>query len=186
MTDPVKIILNEEQIALTIKRLSMQIIENHIDFNKLCIIGIQEKGVLLSERLIQTLMSMTPEASAIKYGKLDITFYRDDFRRRAIPLKASSTHIEFLVEGMEVLLIDDVLYSGRTVHAAMSALLDFGRPASVELLVLVDRRFNRKFPVQANYIGISVDALQEAYVKVMWREVEGQDQVNFYPGSENL
>ena len=113
----------------------------------------------------------------IDYGKLDITFYRDDFRTREVPLKASSTELDFLVEGKDVILIDDVLYTGRTIQAGLSALQHYGRPREVKLLSLIDRRFNRHLPIQSDYIGLRVDAIDEAYVKVEWEEVEGMDRV---------
>ena len=183
--DKGKIIVSSERFQLTILRLCHQILENHSDLNELCIIGIQERGVSLSERIRLNLNQMLGK-SDFKYGMLDITFYRDDFRRREIPIKASSTSINFQVENKKVILVDDVLYTGRTIHAAMSALLDFGRPASIEMLCMVDRRFNRHLPIKADYVGIAVDALDEAYVKVNWMEKEGVDEVRLYSGKGNL
>ena len=108
-------------------------------------------------------------------------FYRDDFRTREIPIRANQTDIEFLLDGKHVILIDDVLYSGRTIQSALSALQDFGRPASIHLLVMVDRRFNRHLPIQPDYSGIVVDSLDEAYVKVEHTHVDGQDRVLLFP-----
>lgn len=113
----------------------------------------------------------------IEYGKLDITFYRDDFRIRKAPLKANTTEIDFLVEDKKVILVDDVLYTGRTVQAALTALQHYGRPKSVELMTMVDRRFNRHLPIQSDYTGMTIDALDEAYVKVEWVEEEGIDRI---------
>ena len=160
-------ILPAERFGLTLDRLCHQLIENYDDFEGACIIGVQPRGTLLADRIHAKLTTITGLPS-IAYGKLDITFYRDDFRHREKPLRASTTEIDFLVEGKKVILIDDVLYTGRTIHAAMSALLDFGRPEKVELLVLVDRRFNRELPIKSDYTGIRVDALDEAYVRVDW------------------
>ncbi len=169
-----------ERFALTLDRLCHQLIENYDAFEGACLIGIQPRGTLLSDRLYQRLLHFTG-LSSIEYGKLDITFYRDDFRHRDKPLRASSTEIDFLVEGKRVVLIDDVLYTGRTVHAALSALLDFGRPAKVELLVLIDRRFNRQLPIRSDYTGMQVDALDEAYVRVEWQHLSGEDRVLLFP-----
>ncbi len=152
--------------------------------NELCLIGIQERGVLLAERLKDHLTAMLG-GQPFSYGKLDITFYRDDFRLRDIPIKAASTHIDFLVENKEVILVDDVLYTGRTVHAAMAALQDFGRPKKIEMLAMVDRRFNRHLPIKADYFGIAVDAVDEAYVRVNWKEKHGSDQVLLYPAKND-
>lgn len=171
-----RIILDQPRMALTIDRLCYQLIEEFDDFSNTCVIGIQQRGVFLAERILQRL----DEAMGVKgvdFGKLDITFYRDDFRRRDKPLEASKTQIDFLVEDKNVILVDDVLYTGRTISAALAALNHYGRPAKVELLVMVDRRFNRHLPVKSTFRGIRVDALDEAYVRVEWEGMEGQDRV---------
>lgn len=169
-----RVILPKERFALTLDRLCHQLIENYDEFDAACIIGIQPRGTLLAGRIFDNVKRITG-LQTIEYGKLDITFYRDDFRHRDKPLRASSTDINFLVENKRVVLIDDVLYTGRTVHAALSALLDFGRPAKVELLVLVDRRFHRDLPIRSDYTGLRVDAFDEAYVNVIWDGVAGTD-----------
>jgi pyrimidine operon attenuation protein/uracil phosphoribosyltransferase len=179
--DQGKIIVSQERFQLTLMRLCHQILENHIDLENLCLIGIQERGVFLAERLTDELTKML-KGQPFHYGVLDITFYRDDFRRRDVPIRASATHIEFLVENKDVILVDDVLYTGRTVHAAMAALQDFGRPRKIEMLCMVDRRFNRHFPIKADYHGIAVDALDDAYVKVNWKQKHGEDQVLLFAG----
>jgi pyrimidine operon attenuation protein/uracil phosphoribosyltransferase len=183
--DSGKIILSAAHVELTLLRLCHQILENHQDLSSTCIIGIQERGVPLAARLRTALTHMTGEQS-FDYGMLDITFYRDDFRRRNIPIKAATTEIDFIVENRDVILVDDVLYTGRTVHAAMAALQDFGRPRRIEMLCLVDRRFNRHFPIRADYVGVAVDALDEAYVKVFWEEPDGVDEVRLYSGKHNV
>ena len=149
------------------------------DFAGVCIIGIQERGVFLADRLYDIIESKQPHGVPLR-GKLDITFYRDDYRIRQDPLKASSTHIDYSVDGKKVILVDDVLYSGRTIHAAMAALQDLGRPEKVELVTMVDRRFNRHLPIAPDYVGITVDALDEAYVRVRWKEAEGKDEILFF------
>ena len=108
---------------------------------------------------------------------LDITFYRDDFRRGEKTLEASSTEINFLVEGKKVVFIDDVLYTGRSIRAALTAIQSFGRPSEIELLTLIDRRFSRHLPIQPNYRGRQVDAINEEKVKVMWEENDGKDVI---------
>lgn len=178
-----KTILAEERFRLTIDRLCHQLIEEYDCFENTCIIGVQERGVVLADRVIERLQKLAPKCT-IEYGKLDITFYRDDFRRRETPLKASSTELDFHIEGKKVILIDDVLYTGRTIHAAMSAMQDYGRPERVELLTLVDRRFYRHMPIQADYSGIIVDALDKAYVKVEWQHLDGKDRVLLFSATK--
>jgi pyrimidine operon attenuation protein / uracil phosphoribosyltransferase len=181
--DKGKVIFSEDRISLTLMRLCHQVIENHPDMHKLCIVGIQERGVMLAERLKFHLHNLLGEQQ-FSYGKLDISFYRDDFRRREIPIKAASTDIEFEIEDKNVLLVDDVLYTGRTVHAAISAISDIGRPRKIEMLCMVDRRFNRHFPIKADYAGLSIDSLDEAYVKVKWLEHDGADEVRLFSGKK--
>jgi len=175
------VIVNSSQFALTIERLCYQLIENHGDFQNSCIIGIQPRGTLLANRIVSVLKRIS-NINDLLYGKLDITFYRDDYRARTKPLSASVTEMDFIIEGKKVILIDDVLYTGRTISAALNSLLHYGRPNMVELLVLVDRRFNRELPVQSNYTGITIDALAQEYVKVEWVEEHGIDQILFYSG----
>ncbi len=169
------VIHDSAKFNLTIERLCQHLIENHGDFSNTCLIGIQTGGVQLGDRLIKRLGVLTGQK--IQYGKLDITFYRDDFRTRTKPLEANPTEINFLVEDKRVILLDDVLYSGRTTVSAITALQHYGRPRTVELLVLVDRRFKRVVPVQPNYFGIMVDTLQDEYVTVEWAETHGKDQI---------
>lgn len=171
-----RVILTPEHFALTVDRLCYQLVEEFDDFSNTCLIGIQPRGVALSERIYRRLIDHMG-VDRIDYGKLDITFYRDDFRRREQPMAASVTEMDFLVEDKHVVLIDDVLYTGRTVQAALTALNHYGRPRTVELLTLVDRRFNRHLPIVANFAGIRVDALDQAYVKVEWKEIHGADRV---------
>lgn len=180
-----RVILSSDQFQLTITRLCHQLIENYDSFENCCIVGIQDRGAILSDRIIKNLKKLMPK-SDIDYGKLDITFYRDDFRRRDTPLKASSTHMDFIIEEKNVILVDDVLYTGRTIQAALTALQQFGRPKKVDLLCLVDRRFNRALPIQSNYVGVTVDSIDEAYVKVEWKHMEGEDKILLYSQQEDL
>lgn len=174
-----KVLFDALQLHRTIDRLCFQIIERHEDFSNCCLIGIQSKGAVLSERINQRLIELNKKGPAF-HGKLDITFFRDDFRKDNKILQAQETEIDFLIEDRKVILVDDVLYTGRTIQAGLQALSNFGRPLSVELLVLIDRRFNRHLPIQANYIGLKVDAIHEAYVKVEFKEEDGEDRVLFY------
>lgn len=177
-----RIILSEEKLNLVLDRLAHQLIEYHGDFSNSCIIGIQPRGIALSDRLIGRLKSIA-KIKEIQYGLLDITFHRDDFRTRNEPLKANTMKMDFLVDNKKVILIDDVLYTGRTIQAAISALQHFGRAEKIELLVLIDRRFNRDLPIQSDYAGMAVDALDQAYVKVEWSE-GGGGKVRIYATKE--
>ena len=169
-----KTILSSAQLGITIKRLDHQILENCPDPSNTCLIGIQPRGIWLSQRLIQELRSIQP-GNAMKYGILDITFYRDDVRSE---LKvANQTDINFSIEGKKVILVDDVLYTGRTIRAALDALMDFGRPSQVELCVLIDRRFSRELPIQPDYTGKSIDSIITQKVQVGWQENSGKDEV---------
>lgn len=178
-----RVILNEKKFTLTMGRICEQLIEEYDDFANTCIIGIQERGAIFSDRVVSSLRSRGLEHFSA--GKIDISFHRDDYRRRERPIAPSQTDIDFIIEDKDVLLIDDVLYTGRSVHAAMSALQQFGRPASISLLSLVDRRFNRNFPIQANFVGITVDAIDEAYVKVEWEHIDGKDQIKLFSKKES-
>ena len=169
-----KPILSEQQIELTIKRLANQILENAIQLENTVIIGIQPRGVFLSDRIVKELASEI-DKEKIRYGKLDITFYRDDIRKELhVP---NRTDIKFSIEGKKVVLIDDVLYTGRTIRAALDALMDFGRPEKAELVVLIDRRYSRQLPIQPDYTGKSIDSIVTQKVKVLWKEKDGRDEV---------
>ena len=156
--------------------MACQLIENHHNFKNTVLIGLQPRGVLLADRLVSILKNDYGIAD-IKLGKLDITFYRDDFRRRESPLEANTTHIDFIVEDKNVVFIDDVLFSGRSIRAALTAIQSFGRPADIELLVLIDRRFSRHLPIQPDYRGRQVDVINEEKVSVHWKDRDGKDSV---------
>jgi pyrimidine operon attenuation protein/uracil phosphoribosyltransferase len=171
-----RLILNSKHFDITINRLCYQLIENHGDFSESAIIGLQPRGIFLARRLHKKL-SLIFDQKKILTGNLDVTFFRDDFRRRESPLLPNATQVEFLVENKNVILVDDVLFTGRTIRAGLDAILAFGRPAKVELLTLIDRRYSRHLPIEPNYVGKSVDAIDSENVKVNWEEVEGEDQV---------
>jgi pyrimidine operon attenuation protein / uracil phosphoribosyltransferase len=170
------ILLDGPKFQITIQRLCHQLIENHGDFRDTVILGIQPRGIYLAARIEAELRKILPQA-VIRNGSLDITFFRDDFRRREGPLVPNSTRIDFIMEGKNVILVDDVLWTGRTIRSAMDAMLAFGRPAKVELLVLVDRRFSRHLPIEPDYIGIQVDSIDSQKVIVSWKELDQEDKV---------
>jgi len=158
-------ILDKQQLHLTILRLAHQLLENHLDLNDVVFLGLQPRGVQVSNKMIECIKGLCPN-DKVNYGLLDITFYRDDVREQV--RFANKTDIPFSVEGKQVILIDDVLYTGRTIRAALDALLDFGRAKKVELCVLVDRRFNRELPIQPDYYGKAIDSTISQKVKVDW------------------
>lgn len=171
-----RVLLNAEKIQVILQRLACQLIENHNDFKNTVLIGIQPRGVYLANR-IQAILQEEVKGTPPQFGKLDITFYRDDFRRGDKVLQANQTQINFIVENKKVVFIDDVLYTGRSIRAALTAIQSFGRPQTVELLTLIDRRFSRHLPIQPDYNGKQVDAINNERVVVKWKENEGEDVV---------
>lgn len=171
-----KTLLNAKEIEIILHRLACQLIENHLDFSETILIGLQPRGVFLCNRLVDILEKEYGIKKILK-GKLDITFYRDDFRRRDAPIEANKTEIDFLVEGKKIVFIDDVLYSGRSTRAALTAIQAFGRPKKIELLVLIDRRFSRHLPIQPDYRGRQVDVINNEQVRVDWKENGQTDAV---------
>mgnify|MGYP002332396563 FL=1 len=171
-----KVLLNSKEIEIILHRLACQLIENHNDFSDTVLIGLQPRGSYLAQRLASILTS-DYNIKGLNVGLLDITFYRDDFRRRDEPLEATDTQIDFLIEDKKVVIIDDVLFSGRSVRSALTAIQSYGRPESVELLVLIDRRFSRHLPIQPNYRGRQVDAINKERVIVNWEELHKKDAV---------
>jgi pyrimidine operon attenuation protein/uracil phosphoribosyltransferase len=171
-----KVLLNAKEVQIALHRLACQLIENHDTFENTVLVGIQPRGVFFAER-IKKLLETEYKIKNIQLGYLDITFYRDDFRRSGKPLEASKTNIDFIVEDKKVIFIDDVLYTGRSIRSALTAIQSFGRPMEIELLTLIDRRFSRHLPIQPDYRGRQVDAIGEEKVKVCWMENEGEDAV---------
>lgn len=168
------ILISEQQLPSIIKRLSHQILETHPGLHNTVLIGLQPRGVYLSDRIVAALHQELPEDQVV-YGKLDITFYRDDIRRELHV--ATQTDIPFSIEGKTVILIDDVLFTGRTIRASLDALLAFGRPSKVKLCVLVDRKPSRELPIQPDFSGKEMDTLTPFKVKVRWKENDGVDDV---------
>lgn len=156
-------------------RLAHQLMEHH-DFRTTDLVGLQPRGLLVADRLRSRLQSLL-EGRELRLGALDPTFHRDDFRRNDHPIMPKRTDMDFLVEDRNVILIDDVLFTGRTIRAGLDALLAHGRPRKVELLVLVDRRFQRQLPIEPQYIGRSIDSLDAQHVRVEWGKEVGFDRV---------
>lgn len=171
-----KSIFSEKKLNIALQRMAREIIEHHGSFEHTALIGIQPRGVFFANRIHHLLKELMP-GTDIPYGTLDITFYRDDFQSKNEIILPEDTALNFSVEDKNIILIDDVLYTGRTIRAAMDALVDFGRPALVELMVLIDRRFSREVPIQADYVGMHVDSIEAQKVKVKWKENEGKDEV---------
>jgi len=167
-----KILLSKQHVSIILSRLCHQLMERHGDFSNTVLVGLQPRGTLLMVRLLDLLKE--EGIDSIASGKLDTTFFRDDFRRSEKPLHAKATEMNVLLEGKEVVLIDDVLFTGRSIRSALSAIDSYGRPKSIELLVLVDRRFSRHLPIQPDYLGAQVDALQGDKVKVVWSEAQAE------------
>jgi len=170
-----KSLIDHNRIQITLQRLAHQLLENHPSWANSAIVGIQPRGTRLSDRIVDYLRNWTGDRH-IAYGKLDITFYRDDIHQGGV-LVPSTTDMDFGVSGKRVILIDDVLHTGRTIRAAMDALLDFGRPEAIELMVLIDRRFSRELPIQPDYTGLAVDTIMSQKVLVKWEETDGKDEV---------
>lgn len=169
-----RIILDSKHFEITITRLCYQLIEVHNDFSNTVIIGLQPRGILLAKRIQKKLIEITKNKN-IQCGSLDITFYRDDFHKKE--LVPNRTEIDFIIEDKNVVMVDDVLYTGRTIRAGLDAMLAFGRPNDVELLVLIDRRLSRHVPIQAKYIGKVIDSVASEKVTVEWNESDGKDKV---------
>ena len=165
-----RLIVSNQLLDIMIRRLCHQLIENHGDFSDSVIIGLQPRGRFVAERLAQTLQEIL--GKPVRQGLLDTTFHRDDFRRRDNPLTANATQIDFVIENQKVILVDDVLFTGRSVRAALDAMTAFGRPARVSLLVLIDRLYSRELPVEATYVGKKVNSLQSERVLVTWKNAE--------------
>lgn len=163
-----RLLLGHPQLAITIGRLCQELIENHQDFENTVFLGLQPRGIFFAERIKERLHEFTD--AEIQLGYLDSTFYRDDFRRRDSPKRANETKIDFLIEGKKVILIDDVFYTGRSIRAAMDAMIAYGRPAKVELLVLVERKYSRHVPIKPDYIGSQVNTMDSQKVLVEWKE----------------
>ena len=177
-----KLILDPSLLQITIFRLVEELIENHGDFQNTVLLGMQPRGIFLAKRIHQRLEERL--GKKVELGFLDTTFYRDDFRRRENPLQANATQIDFLIEDKKVILIDDVLFTGRTVRAALDAMIAFGRPQLVELLIFIDRKYTRDLPIQADYVGKKVNTLKTQRVLVEWTD-NGSTEDNIWLVTNN-
>ena len=171
-------ILSENDIDRVIKRISHEILERNRGSESLVFIGLQKRGVPLAKRIAENIKNF--EGTKIETGKLDITFYRDDIGKNIKPT-AQITDISFDIEGKNVILVDDVLYTGRTVRAALDAIIDFGRPRSIQLVVLIDRG-HRELPIRADYVGKNLPTSHNESVEVKLKETDGEDSVTLVEG----
>ena len=163
-----RLILDSRLLEITVNRLCQQLIENHGNFSNSVIIGLQPRGIYLAE-LIKTRLSSNLSIE-VPLGYLDTTFHRDDFRRREKPPEPSTTNIQFIIEDKNVILVDDVIYTGRSIRAAMDAMITFGRPRKVELLTLINRKYSRQLPIEPDYVGRDVNTIETQRVMVEWKE----------------
>ena len=168
-------------IERTLARLAHEIMERHQDLKSLALVGIRRRGEFLAERLVELIHKH--RNIEVKFGTVDVTFHRDDFRTRLPFPEVGATQIPFGVDNLHILLVDDVLYTGRTVRAAMNSLMDFGRPAAIELVVLVDRE-GRELPIQADYVGQRFPVSGNEHIHVHVTEIDGQDEVLLMEYSE--
>lgn len=169
-----KTVLSEDDINRILTRMAYEIMEIHKGIKNLALVGIQTRGVYLAKRLKSKIKEIEGEKPLI--GELDINLYRDDWTQIGHSPVVKPTEINFTVEDRKIILVDDVLYTGRTVRAAMDALMDFGRPSKIELAVLIDRG-HRELPIQANYVGRAIETLHSETVNVMLSEHDGEDRV---------
>ena len=162
-----KILLNSQKLTIILKRLACQLVENHPGLENTVLIGLQPRGVNLLDQLV-LILEAELGLSKVENGYLDTTFFRDDFRRSEKILAANATQLDVQIEGKSIVLIDDVLFTGRSIRAALTAIDSYGRPSNIELLTLIDRRFSRHLPIQPDYLGAQIDALEGDKVGVKW------------------
>lgn len=175
-----RLLLNAKEVNIILNRLACQLRETHLDFSNTVLIGLQPRGAIVAQRLVNILCEKYV-IDNIQLGLMDITFFRDDFRRTTKVLEAKENRMEVQIEGKRVVLIDDVLYTGRSVRAALTAIDSYGRPSEIQLLTLIDRRFSRHLPIQPDFLGRQVDAIQNERVRVHWKEEDGHDAVYLTP-----
>ncbi|MBK7560506.1 MAG: bifunctional pyr operon transcriptional regulator/uracil phosphoribosyltransferase PyrR [Chitinophagaceae bacterium] len=163
-----QVLLSSQQLSDMVDQLAGQLHKSHRDMNDVVFVGIQQGGVVLGNEIVSAIQKINP-GQKVPYGQLDITFYRDDIRKEI--LAPDTMNLPFAIENKTVVLIDDVLFTGRTIKAALDVLLDYGRPAKVELCVLVDRKEHRQFPIQADYVGVTLKTNRTDKVKLVNKEV---------------
>ena len=174
-------LMRPQSIERTLRRLAHEVLENMEDLDKARIIGIRDRGDHLAKRLAEIIQDV--EGLEIPIGYLDITFYRDDFRTKLSQPSVMSTEIPFDLEGVDIILVDDVLYTGRTIRAAMDAIMDYGRPGSIRLAVLIDRG-HRELPIRPDFVGKNFPTATDEQVRVYLTEVDDEDGVYLYDKSE--
>ncbi len=168
------ILFKSDKIDNILKRIAHEIIEKNNNLNKLCIIGIKSRGDILSDRIVDKIYQLSNVK--VKCGSIDVTFYRDDFLSNLGSHKIGPSNIDFDISGLHVILIDDVLYSGRTIRAAMDEIFSFGRPGSIKVGVLVDRG-HRQLPIKASYIGKNIPTSNQEQVHVYLKEIDQKEEV---------
>lgn len=167
-------ILTKEEIVRAITRISHEILERNKGSKDLVIVGIRTRGYVLAERVAQSISRI--DGAKLKVGSLDITLYRDDLSVVSEQPVIHKTEIDFDIEGKNIILVDDVLYTGRTIRCALDALIDFGRPRGIQLAVLIDRG-HRELPIRADYVGKNLPTSQKELVQVRLEEIDGEDTV---------
>ena len=163
-----KVILEYKHVELIITRIAHQLVENHGSFENTAILALQPRGPFFGKVLAKKIKSLFE--IDVNYGELDTTFYRDDFRRNNKQLIPNEVNIDFNIENKHIILVDDVLYTGRSIRAALDAINAYGRPKSVELVTLINRKYNREVPIQPDYTGEDIDTRAYDYVKVDWKD----------------
>ncbi|MBU1912165.1 MAG: bifunctional pyr operon transcriptional regulator/uracil phosphoribosyltransferase PyrR [Candidatus Omnitrophica bacterium] len=171
---PLKQVFTKEEIERAITRISHEIIENNKGVKGLAIVGIRTRGYVLAERIAKVISNLY--GTKLDVGALDITFYRDDLSLVAEQPVIHNTEIDFDIENKNIVLVDDVLYTGRTIRCALDALIDFGRPRTIQLAVLVDRG-HRELPIRADYVGKNLPTSQKELVQVKFQEIDNEDSV---------
>jgi len=169
-----KVLMNSESITKTVTRITREILKRNEDANKMVVVGIRTRGIPLARRLVDQIEKKT--GTKIPLGTLDISLYRDDLRIKDELPELKKTDIPFAVDRKSVILVDDVIFTGRTSRAAIEAVMDFGRPSTIQLVVLIDRG-HRELPIQADYIGSTIDTDTAEKVKVLLSETDGTDMV---------
>lgn len=170
------VVMDAERISRALTRIAHEILEHNRGLADFALVGVRSRGVPIAQRIAADIKQITKEEVAV--GALDITLYRDDLMGAAVGIQplVRKTEIPFSIDGRTIILVDDVLYTGRTTRAALDALIDFGRPRAIQLVVLVDRG-HRELPVKADYVGKNVPTSRQQSVQVHLRELDGVDEV---------
>lgn len=177
---PERVLMDAQDMSRALSRISHEILERNKGSQDLALVGIRTGGVYLAQRLVARIQQI--EQREIPFGELDITLYRDDLSIRKDQPEIRKTSIPFNISDLKIVLVDDVLFTGRTIRAALDGLMDFGRPAEIQLAVLVDRG-HRQLPIRANYVGKSIPTASEEDVQVFFTELEQIDRVSIITGN---